>query len=94
MNDIQAFELDANIDTNRDMHLIGRLKGLGRIGIIVDELPPPLLAANLDRETGILGHAEAARCIEARNRQTRDDDNGRRDGRRHQLTHPLLSLGV
>lgn len=68
MNDVGAFELDANIMPDRDMDFVGSLEAERWIWIGIEDLPPPLLSSDGDRQCAIFREPDAARGVEARDR--------------------------
>jgi hypothetical protein len=55
MDDVPGFELKADVSADRHVNLVGRIKGSRGIGINIGDLPPSLLAVDLDGEISGLG---------------------------------------
>src|SRR5256714_11112875 len=58
MDDVQAFELNADISSDRDMNLVRGLETQLRLRTEILNPPPPLQASHLDREVVTPRHSQ------------------------------------
>src|SRR2546423_11369185 len=94
MDDVQAFELNADISSDRDMNLVRGLET--QLGLRTEILnpPPPLQASHLDREVVTARHSQLPGRKETGDGESGDDNHTGCDGASHNERYPSLPARI